>query len=118
MESHTNGLEKILRSNEQVQLYIRKKIHRSKFVIDLVAITNERVILKHAPTPELENGYTDYNYQVIQDIVLRGVLRSTLRITLKSTEEPILLDDLSNSDAQKAYEIITENLARFSQAAP
>jgi hypothetical protein len=118
MESLTDDLKKILGPNEQVQLYIRKKIYRPKFIIDSVAITNERIILRHASTAELKKDFTGYNYKDVEDVVLRGVLRSSLRITLKSGGESLLLDDLPNSDAQKAYGIIRENLVRYQPPRP
>lgn len=113
MESPTDDLKTILGPNEQVELLIRKKIYRPKFIIDSVAITNERIILRYARTPELKKDYGDYNYRDVEDVVLRGVLRSSLRVTLKSGGESLLLDDLPNSDAQKAYGIIRENLVRY-----
>jgi hypothetical protein len=110
MSPPTDELKNILAPNEQVQLYIRKKFYHSKIMIESVAITNERIILKHATAPGLEKDHTDYNYGDIKDVEVKGVLRSTLRVMLKGGES-LLLDDMANSDAQEAYGIIKQNLA-------
>ncbi len=43
----------------------------------------------------------------------RGVLRSSVRCILRFGGERLSLNDLPNSDAQKAYGIIRENLVRY-----
>ncbi len=114
METPPDDLKNILGPNEQIQLYIRKKIYHPKINIDSVVITNERIILRHPHALGLKKDYTDYNYQDVANVVLKkGVLRSALRCTLRFGGEPLLLDDLPNSDAQKAYGIIRENLVRY-----
>lgn len=104
----------MLGPNEQVQLYIKERIYRPKINIDSVVITNERIILRHPHAMGLKKDYTDDNYQDVVNVVLkRGVMRSSLRCTLRLGGDPLSLDDLPNSDAQKAYGIIRENLVRY-----
>ena len=114
MESEPDDVKGILGPNEHVQLYIKEKIYRPRINIDSVIITNERIILRHPHAMGLKKDYTDFNYQDVVNVVLkRGFMRSSLRCTLRFGGEPLSLDDLPNSDAQKAYGIIRENLVRY-----
>ncbi len=107
-------VRRILGPNEQVELQIRQKIYHPTITIDSIVITNERIILRHPHALGLKKDYTDYNYQDVANVVLdKGVLRSTLRLTLRLGGEPLTLGDLPNSDAEKAYGIVRENLVRF-----
>jgi hypothetical protein len=109
-----DDLKGILGPSEQLQLYLRQKIYHPKINIDSVAITNERVILRHPHALGLKKDYTDYNYQDISNVVLdKGVLRSKLMFTLRFRGEGLTLEDLPNEDAQKAYGLVRENLVRF-----
>ena len=112
-----DDLRKILGPNEQVELYIAQKIYHPKIDIDSVLIANERVILRHPHALGLKKDYTDYNYQDVANVVLdRGFRRSTLKLVLRFGGEPLALQDLPNSDAEKAYALVRENLGR--QQAP
>ncbi len=114
LERPPEDLQRILGPNEQVMLYIRQKIYHPKINIDSVVITNERIILRHPHALGLKKDYTDFNYQDISNVILdKGILRSTVKCTLRLGGEPLSLNDLPNDDAQKAYGIIRENLVRF-----
>jgi hypothetical protein len=114
MESMPGDLKGILGPNEQIQLYIKQKIYHPKINIDSVAITNERIILRHPHALGLKKDYTDYNYQDVSNVVLdKGVLRSTVKCTLRFGGELLSLSGLPNSDAEKAYGLIRENLVRY-----
>jgi hypothetical protein len=79
-----------------------------------VVITNERIILRHPHALGLKKDYTDYNYQDVSNVVLeKGVLRSTVKCTLRFGGEPLELSGLPNSDAERAYGLIRENLVRY-----
>jgi hypothetical protein len=107
-------LKNILGPNEKVELYIKEKIYHPQINIDSVIITNGRVILRHPHALRLKKDYTDYSYQDITNVVLdKGILRSTLRLTVKRDEKLLELGNLPNSLAEKAYGIIRENLGRF-----
>ena len=114
MESPPDDLKQILSPNEQVQLYLKQKIYRPKINIDSVVITNIRVILRHPHGLGLKKDYTDYSYQDISNVELaKGVMRSTLRFTLRLGGDPLMLDSIPNDQAQKAYGLVRENLVRF-----
>jgi len=114
MESAPDDVKGILGPNERVELYIKEKIYRPRINIDSVIITNERIILRHPHALGLKKDYVDYNYQDIVNVILkRGFTRSSLRCTLRLGGDPLSLDDLPNSEAQKAYGIIRENLIRY-----
>ncbi len=107
-------IAKILGPNEKVELYIKQKIYHPKINIDSVVFTNERVILRHPHALRLKKDYTDFNYKDISNVVLeKSVLRSSLKLTLRSSGEPLVLGDLPNSEAEKASGIVRENISKF-----
>lgn len=109
-----DDMRKIMGPNEQPQLYLAQKIYHPKISIDSVLITNQRVILRHPHAMGLKKDYTDYNYQDVANVVLdKGFTRSTLKLVLRLGGEPLALQDLPNSEAQKAYGLIRENLGRY-----
>jgi hypothetical protein len=109
MESTPDDLKRILGSNERVERYIKQKIYHPKINVDSVIITNERIILRHPHALGLKRNYTDFNYKDISNVVLeKGVLRSTIKCTLRLGGEPLALGDLPNSEAERAYGIIRE----------
>jgi len=106
-----DDIAKILGPNEKVELYIKQKIYHPQINIDSVVFTNERMILRHPHALGLKKDYTDYNYRDIANVVLdKGILRSTIKCTLRLGGEPLALGDLPNSEAEKAYGIIRENI--------
>ena len=112
-------LKKILGPNEAIQMYIQQKIYHPKINIDSVVITNERIILRHPHALGLRKDFTDFNYRDLANVILdRGILRSTIKCTLRFGGEPLSLNDLPNSDAEKAYGIIRENISRTAPASP
>jgi len=114
LESIPDYLKNIMGPNEQIQLYIKQKIYHPKINVDSVVLTNERLILRHPHALGIKKDYTDYNYQDIANVVMdKGVLRSTLKLTLRFGGEPLELPGLPNADAQKAYGLIRESLLRF-----
>jgi hypothetical protein len=107
-------LKNILGPNETVQIYIKQKFYHPKLDIDSVVITNERIILRHPHALRLKKDYTDFNYKDIANVIIdRGILRSTIKCTLKLGGEPLSLNDLPNADAEKAYGTIRENISRL-----
>lgn len=109
-----SDLERILAPDEKVELYIRQQIYHPKINIDSVILTNQRIILRHPHALGLKKDYTDYNYQDIANVVLdKGVLRSTIRLILRFGGEPLLLNDIPNSQSEEAYGIIRENVVRY-----
>ncbi len=114
MQSVPDDLKNVFGPNEQLELYIRQKIYHPKINIDSVVITNERIILRHPHALGLKKDYTDFNYRDVSNVVLdKGVLRSTVRCTLRFGGEPLALSDLPNSEAERAYGLIRENLVRY-----
>jgi hypothetical protein len=72
------------------------------------------VILRHPHALGLKKDYTDFNYRDIANVVLdKGVLRSTIKCTLRLGGEPLALGDLPNSEAEQAYGIIRENIGKY-----
>ncbi len=105
-----DDLKRILGPNERVELYIKQKIYHPKINVDSVILTNERIILRHPHALGLRKDYTDFNYRDISNAVLeKGVLRSTIKCTLRLGGEPLALGDIPNSEAEKAYGIIRQN---------
>jgi Bacterial PH domain/zinc-ribbon domain len=114
MEAPPEDVTRLLGPNERVEMYIRQRIYHPKINISSVVITNERVILRHPHALGIKKDYTDYNYQDISNVVLdRGIMRSTLKFTLRMRGDTFALSDLPNEEAQKAYGIVRENLVRY-----
>lgn len=112
-------LKKILGPNETVEMFIQQKIYHPKLNIDSVVITNERIILRHPHALGLKKDYTDFNFKDFANVVLdKGVLRSSIKCTLRFGGDPLSLNDLPNSDAEKAYGIIRENISKTPPASP
>ena len=112
--STPDDIKNIIGSNEKVELYIKEKIFHPQINIDSVIITNERVILRHPHALGLKKDYTDYSYRDITNVVLdKGILRSTIKLTVKRDEKILELGQLPNSLAEQAYGIIRENIGKF-----
>lgn len=108
-----DDLTNILDPNETIELYIKQKFYHVAIDIDSVVITNERVILRHPHALGLKKDYTDYNYRDIENVIIdRGIVRSTIKCSFKSGGAPLLLNDVPNADAEKAYKIIRENISK------
>jgi hypothetical protein len=113
-EDVPGDLANILGPTEQIQLYIKQRMYHPTLYVDSVAITTQRIILRHPYALGLKKEYTDFGYQDIANVVLeRGVLRSTVKCMLRFGGEPLSLTDLPNAQAEKAYGIIRENLTRL-----
>src|SRR5208283_2218763 len=111
--SAPEDLTNILDPNETVALYIKQKFYHLAIDIDSVVITNERVILRHPHALGLKKDYTDFNYMDFENVIIdKGIVRSTVKCTFKSAVPPLILNDVPNSDAQKAYRIIRDNISK------
>jgi hypothetical protein len=111
-------LTNILGPNETIEIYVKQKFYHVKIDIDSIVITNERIILRHPHALGLKKDYTDFNYGDVENVIIdKGIVRSTVKCTLKFGGEPLLLNDLPNADAEKAYGIIRENISRFQMTA-
>jgi hypothetical protein len=109
-----DDIKNILGPNEKVELYIKEKIYHPQINIDSLIITNERVILRHPHALRLKRDYTDYSYSDIAGVTLdKGIMRSTIKLTLKRDAKPLELGKLPTSLAEKGYGIIRENVGRF-----
>ena len=114
MNEPPSDVAHLLGPNEQVQLYIQQKIYHPKINVDSVVLTNERVILRHPHALGLKKDYTDFSYTDIANAILdKGMLRSTVKCVLRFGGDPLMLNDLPNDQAEKAYGIIRENIARY-----
>src|SRR5216683_4287017 len=104
----------LLGPNEQVELYIKEKIYHPTVKVDSVVLTNERIILRHPRDLGLKKDFTDFSYTDVANAILdKGIMRSTVRCVLRFGGDPLMLNDLPNDQAEKAYGIIRENLARY-----
>jgi len=109
-----DDVTRILGPGETVQLFIQQKIYHPKINVDSVVLTNERIILRHPHDLRLKKDFTDFSYTDVANAILdKGVLRSTVRCQLRFGGDPLSLNDLPNSDAEKAYGIIRSNIARY-----
>ena len=109
-----DDLMNILGPNETVEMYIKQKFYNVKIDIDSIVITNERIILRHPHALGLKKDYTDFNYSDVANVIIdKGIVRSTIKCALRFGGEPLILNDIPNAEAQKAYAIIRENIIKF-----
>lgn len=114
MEKIPQDVSALLGPGEQIQLYIKQKIYHPKLNIDSIALTNERIVLRHPRDLALKKDFTDFSYTDIVNAVLdKGILRSTIKCNLRFGGDPLILGSLSNADAENAYGIIRSNIARY-----
>jgi Bacterial PH domain len=114
MSEVPEDVKKILGPNEQSQIYIKQKFYHPKINIDSVMLTNERIVLRHPHAAGLKKDYTDFNYKDVANVVLeKGLTRSTVKCTLRFGGDPLALKDIPNSEAEKAYGLIRENVGRY-----
>ncbi len=114
MDAVPPDIARILGPSEQVQLYVKQKIYHPKLNIDSVIITNERIILRHPHTIGLRKDFTDFSYTDVANAILdKGIMRSTVKCILRFGGDPLMLSDLPNDEAQRAYGIVRENLVRY-----
>ncbi len=114
MQTVPQDVAALLGPGEQIQLYIRQRIYHPQISIDSVALTNERIILRHPRDLALKKDFTDFSYTDIANAVLdKGILRSTIKCNLRFGGDPLILGKLSNPDAEKAYGIIRSNIAHY-----
>jgi hypothetical protein len=109
-----SDITRILGPGEQVELFIQQKIYHPKINIDSVVLTTQRIILRHPHELGLKKDFTDFNYTDVANAILdKGILRSSVKLTLRFGGDPLNLNDLPNGDAEKAYGIIRSNISRF-----
>src|SRR5438094_9983587 len=109
-----SDIVRILGPGQQVELYIQQKIYHPKINVDSVILTTQRIILRHPHELGLKKDFTDFNYTDVANAILdKAILRSTVKIMLRFGGDPLSLNDLPNSDAEKAYGIIRSNISRF-----
>lgn len=114
MANVPQDVARILGPGEAVQMYIQQKIYHPKISVDSVVLTNERIILRHPHDLRLKKDFTDFSYTDVANAILdKGILRSTVRCMLRFGGDPLNLNDLPNTDAEKAYGIIRSNIARY-----
>src|SRR5215471_2019545 len=114
MDSIPQDVVKLLGPSEQVQLFIKQKIYHPKLNVESVILTNQRIILRHPHDLGLRKDYTDYSYTDVANAILdKGIMRSTIRCVLRFGGDPLMLNDLPNQEAEKAYGIIRESIVRF-----
>ena len=107
-------LTNIIGPDERVEIYIKQKFYHVKINVDSVVITNQRIILRHPHALGLRRDFTDFNYGDIENVILDGgILRSTIRCTLRFGGEPLVLNDIPKDEADKAYGIIRQNISNF-----
>jgi len=105
---------KELGPGEELQLFIETKIYHPRINVNSVVLTNERIILRQ-PNRFLRKVHNPvYLYTDLTPPTLdKGPLRSSIKSQLKSTGKPFVLDNLPNSDAEKAFGVIQSNIARY-----
>jgi PH (Pleckstrin Homology) domain-containing protein len=101
-----------LLDNEEKVLYSAKqKKYRPSVNTESIVITNRRVILRKPFMMNMKKSYTDYIYSDISNIILdKGPLRSTIILSLKMDADDLIIENVPNEMAQRAFRIIRERV--------
>ena len=96
---------------------MKKKYHH-RINIESVIITNERIIFRHPHALGLKKDYTTTVTDITNVTLDKGILRSTIKLTLihrgeQQEGEHLELDNLPNDLAEKGYGVIRENIDKF-----
>jgi hypothetical protein len=104
---------KELGPGEELQLYVKTKVYHPRIHVDSYLLTNERII--HRQPRLLGRRHSPgFLYSDLAPPTLdKGPLRSSIKSQFKSTGKPFVLDNLPNSDAEKAFGVIQSNIARY-----
>lgn len=114
MDKPPRDVIKELGPGEEVQLFVKTKIYHPRINVNSVVITNERIILRQPNRLLWKRHSPAYLYTDLTPPTLdKGPLRSTIRSQFRSTGKPFILDNLPNSDAEKAYGFIQSNILRY-----
>jgi hypothetical protein len=101
----------LLDDNEKVLLSIKQKKYRPAINIESATITNKRVILRKPSMLRIKKSYVDYSYGDITNIILdKGPMRSTIMLNLKLDANDLVVEDIPNEAAQKAFRLIREGI--------
>jgi hypothetical protein len=106
-----SDLLKLLDSNEKLLLYMKQKKYHPAINIESVAITDKRVIFRKPSMLTIKKAFTDYSFADILNVTIeKGPLRSTLNLNLKMDGNDLVVDDIPNEEAQKAFKLIREGI--------
>ena len=107
----------LLDGNEKVLFSARQKKHRPAVNVESLTITSKRVILRRPSMLRIKKNYVDYSYSDITNIVLdKGPFRSTIMLNLKMDTHDLVIEDIPNKAAQKAFRLIRDGIDQSRRA--
>lgn len=103
----------LLDEGEKALFSIKQRKYRPAINIESATITSKRVILRRPSMLRIKKSYVDYSYADITNIVLdKGPLRSTIMLNLKMDANDLVIEDIPNDMAQRAFRLIREGIDR------
>ena len=103
----------LLDEDEKVLFSIKQRKYRPAINIESATVTNKRVILRSPSFLRIKKSYANYAYSDITNIVLdKGLLRSTIMLNLRMEANDLVIEDIPNQMAQKAFRLIREGIDR------
>jgi hypothetical protein len=108
----------LLAEDERALFNIKQKKYRPSINIDTVTITNKRVILRKPSMLRIKKTYVDYYYSDIVNVILdKGPLRSTLMLNLRFEGHDLVIDDIPNAQALEAFRHVREGIDKWRREA-
>jgi Bacterial PH domain len=102
---------KLLDQDEKLLLYMKQKKYHPAINIESVAITDKRVIFRKPSMLTIKKSFTDYSFADILNVKIdKGPLRSTLNLNLRMDGSDLIVDDIPNDEAQKAFKLIRQGI--------
>lgn len=95
---------------------MKQKKYHPAINIESVVITTKRVIFRKPSLLRIKKTFTDYSFADILNVVMdKGPLRSTLRLNLKMDANDLLIEDLPNEKAEQAFKIVRDGIDQARQ---
>lgn len=103
----------LLDDDEKILFSVRQRKYRPAINIESATVTSKRVILRKPSLLRIKKSYVDYSYSDITNIVLdKGPLRSTIMLNLRLEANDLVIEDIPNEMAQRAFRLIREGIDR------
>jgi hypothetical protein len=103
----------LLHEDEKVLFSVKQRKYRPAINIESATVTSKRVILRRPSLLRIRKSYVDYSYSDITNIVLdKGPLRSTIMLNLRLEANDLVIEDIPNEMAQRAFRLIREGIDR------
>jgi hypothetical protein len=108
-----NAIKNLLLADEKVMAVVKQSRFKSLITPDSIIITNQRIIRYSPSNLGLHKEIEDYRYEDIANLKInKGIVFATINIKKRFMSEDLVIDKLSNNQADIIYRVVQENLQR------